>query len=197
MYCEETGGYIFNFQSSCAYNGLYIYYGQDRKKPQNIQDPKGITFQVCIQNRYKLNKQYRKLLDAIKDDPNNLELRALLPQAEAASNAEHSDNIAEQRRLQGKKVRYGDIVQLRHMYTHKFVHVSTTSTSTRDKNNMKIELQTFNAKHAQFRIQPRYKVKSEGEYVQVYDQVVFESVKSSGHFFHASYPYFISDILYG
>ena len=49
-----------------------------------------------------------------------------------------------------------------------------------------ISLQEYNAKNAQFRILPQYKVKSEGEVVQIYDQIVFESIKSPGHFFHAS-----------
>ncbi|KAK2140830.1 hypothetical protein LSH36_1236g00007 [Paralvinella palmiformis] len=49
-----------------------------------------------------------------------------------------------------------------------------------------IHLQSYNAKHAQFKILPRYKVKSEGEFVQVFDQIILESVKSPGQFFHAS-----------
>ncbi|KAH9502988.1 hypothetical protein Btru_072533, partial [Bulinus truncatus] len=62
---------------------------------------------------------------------------------------------------------------------------------------MKISLIEFNAKNAQFRILPRYKVKSEGEVVQLYDQIVFESVKSPGHYFHASDPYQIDSFSYG
>ena len=43
-----------------------------------------------------------------------------------------------------------------------------------------------NAKHAQFRIMPRYKVKAEGDVVQVDDQIVLESVKSPGQYLHVS-----------
>ena len=43
--------------------------------------------------------------------------------------------------------------------------MSTTQTSQIDKNYMKVSLHDFNAKNAQFRILPRYKVKSEGEVV--------------------------------
>lgn len=52
-----------------------------------------------------------------------------------------------------------------------------------------MHLERYNAKHAQFRILPRYKVKSEGEVVQMLDQIVFESVKSPGQYFHASVPF--------
>ena len=47
-------------------------------------------------------------------------------------------------------------------------------------------LADYNAKHAQFRIMPRYKVKAEGDMVQVDDQIVLESVKSPGQFLHVS-----------
>ena len=55
--------------------------------------------------------------------------------------------------------------QLKHVLTGKFVHMSTTQTSKIDKNYMKVSLHEFNSKNAQFRILPRYKVKSEGEVV--------------------------------
>nr|KAG5691428.1 hypothetical protein BaRGS_016344 [Batillaria attramentaria] len=47
---------------------------------------------------------------------------------------------------------------------------------------MMVELQAENAKHAQFWIMPRYKVKAEGDVVQVDDQIVLESAKSPGQF---------------
>ena len=51
---------------------------------------------------------------------------------------------------------------------------------------LQIYLADYNAKHAQFRIMPRFKVKAEGDMVQVEDQIVFESVKSPGQFLHVS-----------
>lgn len=44
----------------------------------------------------------------------------------------------------------------------------------------------YDDKHAQFKILPRFKVKSEGDLIQDSDQVLFESVKSPGQFLHAS-----------
>ena len=55
----------------------------------------------------------------------------------------------------------------------------------------------YNGKHAQIKILPRYKVKTEGESVQIYDQVIFESVKSPGQFFHASAPWKIDNFSVG
>ncbi len=44
------------------------------------------VFQICIQNRYKLNKKYRKILEASHADPDNLEMKAILAQAKVRTN---------------------------------------------------------------------------------------------------------------
>ncbi|ELT91343.1 hypothetical protein CAPTEDRAFT_201920 [Capitella teleta] len=219
LFCEETEGYIFNWQTrpfqqiydlsdirdhdnwkasdvyaprivrtSSAHNNLFIYQWQDREKPTNVPNPQALQFQVCIQNRYKLNKKHRKLLPANPETETDvsLETKTIRAQAKLAAVAENEDNISEQRRQHGKRVRYGEVIQLKHVFTSKYIHISTTQTSRRDKNNMLVHLQEYNSKHAQVKILPRYKVKSEGEFVQIFDQIIFESVKSPGQFFHAS-----------
>ncbi|KAK7504550.1 hypothetical protein BaRGS_00004036, partial [Batillaria attramentaria] len=156
-----------------------------------------VTFQICIQNRYKLNKKYRKWLSQSLTTGEAVQEKGLLHQAKLAAEAENADNAAEQKRQLGKRVRYGEIVQLKHAFTNKYVHMCTSQTSQKDKNNMMIMLQEFNAKNAQFRILPQYKVKSEGEVVQIYDQIVFESIKSPGHYYHASQPFQIEHFTFG
>ncbi|XP_055890997.1 inositol 1,4,5-trisphosphate receptor-like isoform X3 [Biomphalaria glabrata] len=196
LYCEETEGFVYSYQSSSTNSGLHVYCHQDRNRPTNIPNAQAVIFQICIQNRYKLNKKYRKCL-SLQQKESTETSKAMLTQAKLSAEAEKKDNLAEQTRQHGKRVRYGEIVQLKHVFTGKFVHMSTTHTSKNDKNNMKISLIEFNAKNAQFRILPRYKVKSEGEVVQLYDQIVFESVKSPGHYFHASEAYQIDHFSHG
>jgi len=40
-----------------------------------------IQFQICIQNRYKLNKKHRKLLTAYGDEVDSLDTKTLKAQA--------------------------------------------------------------------------------------------------------------------
>ncbi|OWF37431.1 Inositol 1,4,5-trisphosphate receptor type 3 [Mizuhopecten yessoensis] len=155
-----------------------------------------ITFEICVANRYKLNKQFKKQTSKLAEDPENLALRASVAQSKLAATAETEDNAMEQRRQQGRKVLYGQIVQLRHVFSGKYIHVSTTKTSDTESSNMAVELIGVNAKHAQFRIMPRYKVKAEGDTVQVEDQIMFESVKSAGSFLHVSKHLFPSLSVY-
>ncbi|XP_062567417.1 inositol 1,4,5-trisphosphate receptor type 3-like isoform X1 [Saccostrea cucullata] len=185
FYSAESFGFIFSTQSSSVHNEIAVGARQDRKRP-NVQDQHVISFNIEVANRYKLNKSYRKLQAKLAEEPGNIPLRNSVSKAKLAAEAENEDNVLEQKRQQGKKVLYGQIIQLRHLFTNKYIHVSTTKTSNTETNNMAVELLADNAKHAQFRIMPRYKVKAEGDVVQVDDQVVLESVKSSGSYLHVS-----------
>ena len=40
-----------------------------------------VQLQICIQNRYKLNKKYRKILPALQDETESLENKTLMEQA--------------------------------------------------------------------------------------------------------------------
>ncbi|KAI0241016.1 hypothetical protein LSAT2_003195 [Lamellibrachia satsuma] len=53
-----------------------------------------------------------------------------------AANAEQEDNVAEQKRQLGKKVLYGEVIQLKHAFTCKYIHVSTTQTSHTESSNI-------------------------------------------------------------
>ncbi|XP_070173454.1 inositol 1,4,5-trisphosphate-gated calcium channel ITPR3-like [Littorina saxatilis] len=186
------------FSSLCFsnyYNEVAVGHNQHRIRPP-VADQHILAFEICAANRYKLTKKYHKLKVQSDADPDNLRLKNTVAQAKIAADAEREDNDLEQKRNQGKKVLYGHTVQLRHLFTKKYVHVSTTKTSRTESNNMAVELQCENAKHAQFRIMPRYKVKAEGDVVQVDDQIVLESVKSIGQFLHVGQTLFGQQSVY-
>ncbi|KAL3848254.1 hypothetical protein ACJMK2_019123, partial [Sinanodonta woodiana] len=143
------------------------------------------AFEICVANRYKFNKKYRKLKAKLEKDETNPNLSRDVHQAQKAANAEDEDNELQQRTHQGKNLLYGQIIQLRHLFTNKYIHVST-STSITENSNMAVELQSYNAKHAQFKIMPMYKVKAEGVVVHADDQIVFESVECKGQYLHVS-----------
>ncbi|XP_061178320.1 inositol 1,4,5-trisphosphate receptor type 2-like [Saccostrea echinata] len=185
LYSAESFGFIFSTQSSSVHNEVAVGSRQDRHRP-DVQDQQVISFNLEVANRYKLNKQLRKLQAKLAEDPENISLRNTVSRAKLAAEAENDDNILEQKRQQGKKVLYGQIIQLRHLFTNKYIHVSTTKTSDTETNNMAVELKEENSKHALFRLMPRYKVKAEGDVVQVDDQVVLESVKSPDSYLHVS-----------
>ncbi|XP_076096104.1 inositol 1,4,5-trisphosphate-gated calcium channel ITPR3-like isoform X9 [Mytilus galloprovincialis] len=185
LYAEHCSGFLHSFQSSSVHNEVAVGCRQDRVKP-DIKDQHIISFTLRVANRYKLNKKFNKQQTKLEAEPENILLRTQVAHAKLAADSENDDNNLEQKRQQGKKVVYGQVIQLQHSFTQKYIHVSTTKTSSTESNNMAVELLESNAKHCQFKIMPRYKVKAEGDVVQVDDQIVLESMKSPGSFLHVS-----------
>jgi hypothetical protein len=186
LFCEDCSGYVYSLNTSSVFNNINIYRNQCRISPTNILDPQMVTFQIVIQNRYKLNQKFYKNYSPTDLDSGDHEVKFHAKLAKASAITENLDNDSEQKRNLGKKLCYGDIVQLKHMFSHKYLHLDSTQISLQDQNSMIMCLSEMNGKTAQFRIIPRYKVKSIGELVQLYDQVSFESMKSRGHYFHCS-----------
>ncbi|XP_077867819.1 inositol 1,4,5-trisphosphate-gated calcium channel ITPR2-like, partial [Saccoglossus kowalevskii] len=192
LYSENERGYVFTDISSHAHNILHVYPEKDNKEhkgnKRTFLNPQVATFQVCVQHRYQAQKKYRdqasKFLGyLLKKKGEQVEN---LPELKRLSEKEMSENEKEQARQLHTPVKYGQIIQLKHVFTKKYIHVSTTHTSNTEHSNMRVELLDHHAKKAQFRIMPRYKVKSEGDTVQVDDQIILVSVKTAGHHLHVS-----------
>ncbi|KAK2143234.1 hypothetical protein LSH36_861g02002 [Paralvinella palmiformis] len=111
LFSEETFGYVYCMQTSSTRSELALYKNQKRDRPQ-VPDPQVISFQICIANRYKLNKKHRALKAKSVLDPDDQTLRNKVAQAVVAADAENEDNVAEQHRQQGKKLLYGQIIQV-------------------------------------------------------------------------------------
>ncbi|KAI0220817.1 Inositol 1,4,5-trisphosphate receptor type 3 [Lamellibrachia satsuma] len=185
LYSEEVSGYVYSIQSSEACSQLAVEPHHGWETP-SISDPQVFSFEVMVASMYKLNKQHCKLKVRYDSNPQDDFLAAELLEAKKGADAENYDNISEQQRQLGKKVLYGQVIELRHVFSGLYVHVNTTRTSHTELSCMQVQLSRDPDKHAQFRILPRYKVKSEGDLVHVKDQVILESVKSPSQFLHVS-----------
>ncbi|KAK3095936.1 hypothetical protein FSP39_021047 [Pinctada imbricata] len=178
-------GFRGEVENVSVHNEIAVASNQNKQRP-DFQDSQVLSFEVQVANRYKLYEKYIKLLDTLSKDPDNISLRNKVAKAKQAADLEREGNELIQDRQMGKKLQYGQIIQLRHLFTNKYIHVSTTNTSVTESNNMSVELKTENAIHAQYKVMPRYKVKAEGDLVQVDDQIVLESMRSPGSFLHVS-----------
>lgn len=58
-------------------------------------------------------------------------------------------------------------LQLRHIFSGKFIHVNLMKTSNHEKGKFRVCLLGFNGESAQFKILPKYKVSAEGEPVSI------------------------------
>jgi hypothetical protein len=77
------------------------------------------------------------------------------PQLCALARSESRDNSLEQNRWHGSPVHYGDIVQLWHNYSRKFVHVSKSENALTEPSSMSVEMRPGIAHGCHFKIMPR------------------------------------------
>uniref|UniRef100_A0A1I8HBP4 MIR domain-containing protein n=1 Tax=Macrostomum lignano TaxID=282301 RepID=A0A1I8HBP4_9PLAT len=182
LYSGDAQGYVYAMLSSTTFAYLAVNSQESRDQPL-CGDIQLLSFKICAINRYKLLKEYNRLHQFHKDSKDKVR-QVLLEQAKLSAEAEAHDNDMEQARQRGKKVLYGQMIQLQHAFTGKYVHISTQNTSPTESSNMQVTLNPDNAGAAQFKVMPRFKVKGEGDLVQIEDQVILESVKSPGQYLH-------------
>lgn len=195
FFSEERRGYLFSYQSSTATSDLAVAQNQNRDFPE-VPNIHSLVFEICVQHRYKLNKKLPIIKERVDENSSDIVLQTQYAQAKKAADGENQDNKFEQERQTGKTVLYGQIIQLKHIFTGKWVHVNPIQTSVTETSNMTVELRSQSAKTAFFKVMPRYKVKTEGEVVQAHDQIVLESIKSPGQYIHISRVNFGSKSIY-
>lgn len=100
--------------------------------------------------------------------------------------AETNDNDLELKRRLGDPVVYGAIVQFELQYSKQFLSASSSASAEREASAMRVELATTTARSCWFRINPRFKLRSEGDVVMIGDQVVLESLEIAGQAIHVS-----------
>ncbi len=107
-----------------------------------------------------------------------------------AADAEALDNEQDLNRRRGDIVVYGQIVQILHRSSQRFIRTSSTTTSRREArfdrfhcahahaltvlgahSHLRVDLHSETTKHSWFRIMPRYKVHAEGDRIRMNDQV--------------------------
>jgi hypothetical protein len=101
------------------------------------------------------------------------QLKALVKQEEL----ENEENLAEYHRTAGKEVAYGQIVQLRHVKSQCFISLTVKEAAELEKDSLRLVLEKEGSEGSWFIIAPCLKMRSEGESVNLGDQVAFVSKK--------------------
>ena len=108
---------------------------------------------------------------------------------------EKKENASEQQSLLGKEIAYGNICQLQHHYTDKFIGVSDSQTAVVDRASLKVMLFETNGKNVQFKIIPKYRINNLGDKIRFEDQIVLENVKTHQYLQISKTP--LKDTFYG
>eukprot|EP00039_Didymoeca_costata_P001936 m.56376 g.56376 ORF g.56376 m.56376 type:complete len:2661 (+) comp11036_c1_seq1:86-8068(+) len=198
FFATEVKGFISNNISSPTHATLRAVSGASINKPK-VKEFQECVFQLLAPNKYKARRRLRKHLEELMlkgdEEGNALKEEEILatagnyeqlPALIEAAEVENADNKLEQERRHGDELLYGQGIQLRHVHSGRWVHVSTTATSKLEPSNMRVILDENDSRTAWLKIAPRFKVRADGDPIRNQDQVKIESLETLGQYLHTS-----------
>ncbi|KAG9509653.1 Inositol 1,4,5-trisphosphate receptor, partial [Fragariocoptes setiger] len=148
--------------------------GDLERPPAKFRD---CLFKLCHQHRYGAQKQLyeKRTYDA-----------QMYERLKRAAELERQQNENESKKCEGDVLKYGQLIQLLHVKSNKYLTVNKEATAIVEKRAMRVYLDSKGNEGSWFAVKPNYKVRTNGDEVVVGDCVNLEAVDAPGQMLHAS-----------
>ncbi|EDV21059.1 uncharacterized protein TRIADDRAFT_60448 [Trichoplax adhaerens] len=185
LYCQDSRGYVFS-QLTCSQHSR-IAIGANDRQGQNVPDLKCALFQPLPPTRFKAQDRLAELKSRFNNQ-SGLGVKDVeeLEDAEEAAVSEIEENRNESKNLAASILVYGQVIQLFHIFTARFVGIDPNTPSCVERLNKKVKLFQTSNSQSLFKIVPRSKVKLNGDKISLNDHVIFESIAYPDYYLHCS-----------
>ncbi|KAL6045107.1 Inositol 1,4,5-trisphosphate receptor type 1 [Balamuthia mandrillaris] len=193
LFSIESSGYLSAngfADSACHITPIY----KDNTVPDHFSD---CVFEVYPGFKYDAQNALNAKLESLnrgrasikrKEDVKASDLDDIeieLMELKKSEEDEAAENMNEYRQTAAQPIFYGQTIQLLHKTSNKFVTVTVKQIADIEKHCLRVGLDQTGNEGSYFTILPRFKIRSEGEMVQIGDQVLLVS-KEHDLYLHSS-----------
>ncbi|CAL8115015.1 unnamed protein product [Orchesella dallaii] len=156
--------------------------GDIQKPPKKFRD---CLFKLCPPMRYSAQQQYWHA-SRTNITSRTQEEAILIKSLHHAAELEKAQNEKDSSKKIGSSLSYGNIVQLLHMKSNKYLTVNRRIPAKSDKLAMRVYLDRNGNEYSWFQITPYFKHRAQGDPVVAGDKVILTAPGSSAQCLHAS-----------